>query len=133
MRKQIGQMLIDFCERNGLVIIKTWFEKPKRKLYIWKSPGDMRQHQLDYVLVKKRFGSSVKDVPEADIDSYHNLLVAEICTRLKQIISFQTLEKLYAQRQKVHDSLEENLMQTNVKVGMWKCSGTISRNVYWIL
>jgi hypothetical protein len=39
------------------------------------------------------------------------------------------LEKLYAQRQEVHDSLEENLVQSNVKVGMWKCGGTISRNV----
>jgi hypothetical protein len=60
----------------------------------------------------------VKDVqtlPGADIDSDHNLLVAKICTRLKKIISFQRrrprwdLEKLYAQRQRVQDTLEEKL------------------------
>jgi hypothetical protein len=54
-------------------------------------------------------------VPGADIDSDHNLLVATICTSLKKIIRFHKrkprwdLEKLYAQRQKVHDSLEEKL------------------------
>jgi hypothetical protein len=60
----------------------------------------------------------VKDVqplPGADIDSDHNLLVAKICTRLKKIMRFHKrkprwdLEKLYAQRQVVHDRLEEQL------------------------
>jgi hypothetical protein len=70
----------------------------------------------------------VKDVqtlPGADIDSDHNLLVATICTSLKKIIRFHKrkprwdLEKLYAQRQDVNDSLEE-------KFGAIKCE---SRNV----
>jgi len=52
---------------------------------------------------------------EADIDSNHNLLVAKICTRLKKIIRFQNrrpqwdLEKLYVQRQRVEDTVEEKL------------------------
>ena len=62
--------------------------------------------------------NSVKDVqtlPGADIDSDHNLLVAKFRTRLKKIIRFQKsrprwdLEKLYAQRQKVQDTLEGKL------------------------
>jgi len=57
----------------------------------------------------------VQTVPEADTDSEQNLLVAKICTRLKKIIRFQKrrqqwdLEKLYVQRQRVHDTLEEKL------------------------
>jgi hypothetical protein len=60
----------------------------------------------------------VKDVQTllgADIESDHNLLDAKFCTRLKKIISFQKrrpmwdLEKLYAQRQKVQDTLEETI------------------------
>jgi len=27
-----SQMLIDFCERNGLIFTNTWFKKPKRRL-----------------------------------------------------------------------------------------------------
>jgi endonuclease/exonuclease/phosphatase family metal-dependent hydrolase len=90
-RNQRGQMLNDFCEINEIVITNTWFKKPKRTLYTWKSPGDRSRHQLDYVLVKQGFRNSVKDVltlPGADIDSDHNLLVAKICTRLKKIIRF---------------------------------------------
>ena len=73
---------------------------------------------MDYIFVKRRFRNSVKDVqtlPGADIDSDHNLLVAKICTRLKKIIRFQKrrpqwdLEKLYAQQQRVQDTLKEKL------------------------
>ncbi|PNF29416.1 hypothetical protein B7P43_G07044 [Cryptotermes secundus] len=104
--------------RNGLIVTNTWFKKPKRRLYTWKAPGDWRRHQLDYILVKHRFRNSVKDVktlPGADIDSDHNLLVAKFRTRLRKIIRFQkrrprwVLEKLYAQRQSMQETLEEKL------------------------
>ena len=73
---------------------------------------------MDYILVKQPFRNSVKEVqtlPGANIDSDHNLLVAKMCTRLKKIIRFQKrrsqcdLERLYAQRQRVPDALEEKL------------------------
>jgi len=113
-----GQMLINFCERNRLTVTNTWFRKPNRSLYTWKAPGDRSRHQLGYILEKHRFRNSVKDVqtlPGADTDSDHNLLVANICTRLKKIIRSQKrrpqwdLEKLYTQRQRVQDTLEEKL------------------------
>jgi len=111
-------MLINFHERNGLILTNTWFRKPKRRLYTWKVPGDWSRHRLDYILVKHRFRNSVKDVqtlPGADIDSDHNLHVLKICTRLKKIIRIQKrrpqrgLEKLYAKRQRVQDNLGEKL------------------------
>ena len=46
-RNQQGQMLIDFCERNGLIVTHTLFKKPKRRLYTWKTPGDWSRHQLN--------------------------------------------------------------------------------------
>jgi len=66
--------------------------------------------------MKHRFRNCVKDVQTltgADIDPDHNLLVASVRTRLKKIIRFQKsrprwgLEKTYAQRQSVQDTLEE--------------------------
>ena len=74
-RNHRGQMLIDFCERNGLIVTHGSI-KPKRRLYTWKAHGDWGRHQLDYILMKHRFRNSVKDVqtlPGADIDSDHNL------------------------------------------------------------
>jgi len=55
--------------------------------------------------VKHPFRNSLKDVQtllRAVIDPHHNLLVAEICTRLKKVIRFQKdkqrwdVKKLYA-------------------------------------
>jgi hypothetical protein len=45
-------------------------------------------YQIDYILVKQCFKNSLRDMktlPGADIDSDHNLLVAEVQTRLKAI------------------------------------------------
>jgi exonuclease III len=87
-----GEMLINFCERNGLIVTNTWFRKPKRRLYTWKAPGHQSRLQLDHILVKHQFRNSVKDVqtlPGADINLDHNLLAAKICTRLKKIIRFK--------------------------------------------
>jgi len=55
-----GQMLINFCETNGLIVANTWFRKPKRRMYTWKAQGNPSQHQLDYMLVKHRFRNSEK-------------------------------------------------------------------------
>ena len=55
------------------------------------------------------------EIPGADIDSDHNLLVAKICTRLKKTIRFKKrrpqwdLEKLYTQKQRMQDTLEGKL------------------------
>jgi len=117
-RNHRGQMFIDFCERNGLIVTKTWFKKPQGRLYPWKVTGDWSRNKLDYILLKHRFRNSVKEVqtlPVADIDSDHNILVANIRTRLKKIIRFQNsrrrwdLEKLYAERQSLRNILEEKL------------------------
>jgi hypothetical protein len=127
-------MFINFCERIGLIVTNTWFRKLKKRLYTWKEPGDRSRYQLDYILVKHRFRSSVKDVqtlPGTDIDSNHNLIVDKMCTRLKTIIRFQKrrtqcdLEKLYTQKQTVQYTVEGKTVQLNVTVRMLKCSRTI--------
>jgi hypothetical protein len=65
----------------------------------------------------------VKTLPGADIDSDHNLLVAKFRTWLKKIIRFQKrrprwdLEKLYAQRQGVQETLEEKLSAIECESG----------------
>jgi exonuclease III len=46
-KNHTGQMLINFCERNGLIVTNTCFRKPKRGLYAWKAPVDWSRYQLD--------------------------------------------------------------------------------------
>ena len=67
-----SKMLIIFCRQHDLVVINTLFKERKKKLYTWKSPGD---------LVNQRYRNSisnVKTLPGADIYSDHNLLVLEV-------------------------------------------------------
>ena len=57
----------------------------------------------------------MQTLPRADIDPDHNLLVAKICIRLKKTLRFHQrrtqlhLQKLYIQRQRVQDTLEEKI------------------------
>ena len=53
-----------------------------------KEPKRQEMLPIDYILVKQRFRNSIRDMktlPGAETDSKHNLLVAEVQTRLKAI------------------------------------------------
>ena len=38
IQNEAGQMLIEFCQKNALVIANTLFQQHKRRLYTWLSP-----------------------------------------------------------------------------------------------
>ena len=87
-RTERGQMLVEFCKRNNMCITNTWYRQPKRRIYTWKAPGDLRRMQLDYIMVKKRYRNSVKDshaFPGADVDSDHNLVTMKVTLTLKRL------------------------------------------------
>ncbi|KAI5738261.1 hypothetical protein M8J77_004739 [Diaphorina citri] len=87
-RNERGEKLIEFCETFEFWISNTWFKNHKRRLYTWKSPGDRFRNQIDFILVNQRFKNSIKNsktCPGADADTDHNLLVAEIRTRMKHV------------------------------------------------
>ena len=39
VQNEAGQMLIEFCQENALVIANTLFQQHKRRLYTWTSPN----------------------------------------------------------------------------------------------
>ena len=39
MWNEAGQILIEFCQENALVIANTLFQQHKRRLYTWTSPN----------------------------------------------------------------------------------------------
>src|SRR5688572_5360145 len=68
--------------------MNTCFEKTKRRLYTWTSPDGKHRNQIDYVLIKQRWKSTVRDVqtrPGADCGSDHELLVATLKMKLKRL------------------------------------------------
>ena len=39
MQNEAGQKLMEFCQENALVIVNTFFQQHKRRLYTWTSPN----------------------------------------------------------------------------------------------
>ena len=50
-----GQRLKGFCQENALVIVNTFFQQHKRRLYTWTSPDGQHQNQIDYILCSQRW------------------------------------------------------------------------------
>ena len=66
---EAGQRLIEFCQKNALVIANTFFQQYKRRLYTWTSPDGQNRNQIDYILCSQRWRSciqSTKTRPGAD-------------------------------------------------------------------
>ena len=81
------QRLIEFCQKNTLVIAKTLFQQYKRRLYTWTSPDGQHQNQIDYILCSQRWRSSKQSVKRlgADCGSDHELLIAKVRLKLKKV------------------------------------------------
>ena len=48
VRNEAGQRLIEFCQKNTLLLANTLFQKHKRRLYTWTSPDGQHWNQIDY-------------------------------------------------------------------------------------
>ena len=85
---EAGQMLIEFCQENTLVIANTLFQQHKRRLYTWASPDGQHRNQSEYILCSQSWRSSIqsaKTSPGADCGSDHELLIAKFRLKLKKI------------------------------------------------
>ncbi|XP_039760435.1 craniofacial development protein 2-like [Pararge aegeria] len=58
-RNERGERLLQFCNEQNLVITNTCFEHHIRRLYTWISPGNRYRNQIDYILIQKRWRSSI--------------------------------------------------------------------------
>lgn len=87
-RNDRGQRLVNFCKENYMVVGNTLFKNNKRRRYTWTSNINGERFQIDYILVQQRYRNalkSAKSYPGADIWSDHNLVIAEICVKLKRV------------------------------------------------
>ena len=85
IRNESGDKLAEFCHANEFIITNTLFDHHKRNRYTWISPGDRCRNQIDYIMIKKRWKSSINDCktyPGADCDTDHILLLAKMRVKL---------------------------------------------------
>ena len=94
VQNEAGQRLIEFCQKNTLVIANTLFQHHQKKLYTWTSPDGQHQNQIDYILCSQRWRSSIQSAktrPGADCGSDHELLIAKLRLKLKKVEKITTL------------------------------------------
>ncbi|KAK2709623.1 hypothetical protein QYM36_013330 [Artemia franciscana] len=80
-----GEMLIDFCRDNELFITNTMFRHRERRKVTWRSPDGRTTNMIDYILVGKRWKSSVLNtvsIAGGDFDSDHVLVMSELHLRI---------------------------------------------------
>ena len=83
-----GKDLIEFCQKNTLVVVNTFFKQHKRRLYTWTSPDGQHWNQIDYILCSQKWSSSIKSAKTrsgADCGSDHELLDAKFRLKLKKV------------------------------------------------
>ena len=86
-RNDRGVTLVDFCVEKSFAVMNTVFDQPFRRLYTWTSPDGKYKNQIDFILVQKRWKSSinlVKTYPGADCGSDHELLVYNLRIKLSK-------------------------------------------------
>ena len=76
-----GEKLLQWCVENKICITNTQFQKPKKRLETWISPGRRTINQINFIMIDKLFRNAVLDTqvdPKVDCDSDHGLLVSKI-------------------------------------------------------
>ena len=80
VQNKAGQRLTEFCQENALVMANTLFQQHERILYTWTLPEGQYQNQIDYILCREKWRSSIqstKTKPGTDCGSDHELLIAK--------------------------------------------------------
>ena len=77
VQNEAGQRLIEFCQRNALVVANTLFQQHKGRLYTWISLDGQYRNQIDYILCSKD-GEALYSQQKQD----QELMVAQIMNSL---------------------------------------------------
>ena len=61
-RNERGDQLVEFCSRNDFQIVNTFFKLHAWRLYKLRSPDQTTRNQIDNIIWKTRWRSSVRRV-----------------------------------------------------------------------
>ena len=78
-RNENGRRLLNLASAHRLGICNSWFRHKTR--VSWHSPDGKTHKLLDYILINRRFGTSMKDVkvlPASCVGSDHDLVVCRL-------------------------------------------------------
>lgn len=87
---------MSFNVNNNLSVCNTLFQHHPRRQYAWTSPVDRVRNQIDCILVRQRWRTSVMDsktYPGADCGRDHIMLYMKMWIKLK-LIKKKTLREI---------------------------------------
>ena len=88
VQNKAGQRLIELCQENTLDIANTLFQQHKRRFYTWPPPDGQYRNQIDSILCRQRWRSSIQSAKVrlgVDCGSYHELLIAKFRLKMKKV------------------------------------------------
>ena len=82
-----GTKLLEFMKQQKMVVKNTLHRNKEARRITWHAPDSITKKQIDYILVPKRFKTSVNGTPtrtmkKPDIGSDHDLVMASIKLKL---------------------------------------------------
>ena len=81
-----GERLIKLAQENNFIVTNIRFQKRQGNLWTWIDPGGGK-HQLDYILVRRKWQNSVKDVEAynsfASVGSDHRIVTMKFKVSLR--------------------------------------------------
>ena len=85
-----GLRLLEFASYNDLMLANTYGPHKASRRATWHSPNGKYHNQIDYIMLRKRFRSSVniaktRSFPGADIGSDHELVMMTFKLHLKRV------------------------------------------------
>ncbi|XP_078580636.1 uncharacterized protein LOC144864435 [Branchiostoma floridae x Branchiostoma japonicum] len=80
-----GELFVDFCSVNDMVIGGTLFPHKESHKVTWRSPDGSYENQIDHIAISRRWRGTLQDCRikrSADVGSDHHLLMAACRVRL---------------------------------------------------
>ena len=97
-----GELLLDWCVKNELGVMGTWFQHKNIHIKTWMHPDRVNGGQIDHVIVRQRDRLDVQDVrvcrgfdiSENTSGHGHYLVMSEVRLKFKKTQSKPKVEKL---------------------------------------
>ena len=108
-----GELLLDWCVKNELGVMGTWFQHKNIHIKTWMHPDRVNGGQIDHVIVRQRDRLDVQDVrvcrgfdiSENTSGHGHYLVMSEVKLKFKKTQSKPKVEKFN------HELLQEKKME----------------------
>jgi hypothetical protein len=86
-RNENGELLLEFCLNNDMVVGGTLFQHKNIHKYTWTTPDGQTRNMIDHIMINRKWVKSMQDCRSyrgADIFSDHELVVSKIKLKLKR-------------------------------------------------